>query len=90
MLFRSKFSLGASVLLAVFFGLGSQAVPQLFTADAPVLDQIGGPWWVFVSIIVIGGAVFALDGVLLVPRTCHSCATPALRRLSSASFHWSG
>src|SRR5699024_2589786 len=27
--------------------------------------QIGGPWWVFVSIIVVGGAVFALDGVLL-------------------------
>lgn len=60
-----KFSLGASVVLAVFFGVGSRAVPQLFTADAPVLDQIGGPWWVFVSIIVIGGAVFALDGVLL-------------------------
>ena len=60
-----KFSLGASVLLAVIFGLGARAVPQLFTADAPVLDQIGGPWWVFVSIIVVGGAVFALDGVLL-------------------------
>ena len=38
---------------------------MLFRSDAPVLDQIGGPWWVFVSIIVIGGAVFALDGVLL-------------------------
>ena len=46
-------------------GLRARAVPQLFTADAPVLDQIGGPWWVFVSIIVVGGAVFALDGVLL-------------------------
>lgn len=60
-----KFSLCASVVLAAVFALGADAVPRLFTTDALVLGEIGAPWWVFVSIIILGGAVFALDGVLL-------------------------
>lgn len=28
-------------------------------------DAVAGIWWIFVAIIPLGGAVFALDGVLL-------------------------
>ncbi|WKD59092.1 MATE family efflux transporter [Corynebacterium caspium] len=51
--------------LAVILALGSPFIPHIFTTDAGVLETIAGPWWLLVGLVVLGGVVFALDGVLL-------------------------
>lgn len=59
--YTSAISLG----LAAIFGAGYHVIPRMFTDDGSVLATIAGPWWILVALILIGGVVFALDGVLL-------------------------
>ncbi|MFI8567210.1 MATE family efflux transporter [Rhodococcus sp. NPDC078407] len=54
-----------AVVLAGVFAAGRWFIPDLFTGDASVIDQMHSIWWIFVAIIPIAGVVFALDGVLL-------------------------
>ena len=60
-----KFSVVASLILAAMFAVGAGMIPRWFTPDASVLQEIQAPWWILVGLIVMGGVVFALDGVLL-------------------------
>ncbi|AKP08936.2 Multidrug resistance protein [Corynebacterium pseudotuberculosis] len=53
------------IALAVIFAAGFQVIPGIFTSDEGVLQEISGPWWQLVLMIVLGGVVFAFDGVLL-------------------------
>ncbi|WP_280527292.1 MATE family efflux transporter [Corynebacterium lizhenjunii] len=59
--YSAAFALG----LAAVFAAGAGLIPRLFTADAAVLAQMAGPWWVMVGMVIAGGVLFALDGVLL-------------------------
>lgn len=54
-----------SLALATVLALGSGVIPRIFTTSPEVLDVISGPWWIMTFLVVIGGVVFALDGVLL-------------------------
>ncbi|OZC82784.1 MATE family efflux transporter [Rhodococcus sp. 06-418-5] len=54
-----------AVVLAGVFAVGRSFVPELFTSDASVIDEMHAIWWIFVAIIPVAGVVFALDGVLL-------------------------
>lgn len=58
-------SVGISVLLAAVLAAGVAVIPRIFTDDAAILDAMRTPWWFFVAMLPIAGAVFALDGVLL-------------------------
>lgn len=60
-----RFSVLASAVLALVLGAGAWVIPGLFTTDRQVLMVIGGPWWMLVVLVLLGGVVFALDGVLL-------------------------
>ena len=51
--------------LALIFALGHGVIPELFTSDQAVLDEMAVAWWFFVAIMPVAGVVFALDGVLL-------------------------
>lgn len=51
--------------LGAVFALGAGVIPRLFTTDVSVLETIAGPWWLMIIMIILGGGVFALDGVLL-------------------------
>lgn len=51
--------------LAGVFAAGYHVIPRLFTDDENVLATMASPWWILVALILIGGVVFALDGVLL-------------------------
>lgn len=51
--------------LCLLMAAGYQFIPGLFTRDASVLQEMAHPWWLLVLMILGGGAVFALDGVLL-------------------------
>ncbi|QRP61255.1 MATE family efflux transporter [Corynebacterium minutissimum] len=59
------YSTSFSLALAAVLALGSGFIPRIFTNSPEVLDVISGPWWVMTFLVVIGGVVFALDGVLL-------------------------
>lgn len=59
------YSTSFSLALAAILALGSGVIPRIFTTSPEVLDVISGPWWVMTFLVVIGGVVFALDGVLL-------------------------
>lgn len=52
---------GLSLLLL----LGSGVLPSVFTSDDTVLDVMRVPWLLMCAMVVIGGVVFAYDGVLL-------------------------
>jgi putative MATE family efflux protein len=52
-------------VLAAVLAVGASVLPQLFTNDRHVLDEIGVPWWFLVAQLPIAGVVFGLDGVLL-------------------------
>lgn len=54
-----------SLVLAAVFAAGHALIPQIFTADPEVLDQVGAAWWFFVAVMPLAGVAFALDGVLL-------------------------
>lgn len=59
------YSAGFSVALAAVMAAGVAVIPQVFTSDSEVLATITGPWWLLVAMVILGGIVFALDGVLL-------------------------
>ena len=61
----TRFSTGFGVLLAVVFGVFAGQIWSLFTQDPNVHSQLRGPWICLVAMIIVGGVVFALDGVLL-------------------------
>lgn len=52
-------------VLATIFALGAGVIPRIFTTDESVLEAMRGPWWLLLAMIVLGGVVFAIDGVLL-------------------------
>lgn len=60
-----RFSLIAAGVLAVALSAGAWVIPRLFTRDAGVVDALFHPWWLLVLLVMVGGVVFALDGVLL-------------------------
>lgn len=59
--YSTIFALALAAVFAVFSGW----IPRLFTDDAGVLDTIATPWWLLLIMIVLGGVLFAFDGVLL-------------------------
>lgn len=59
------YSMVFAVALGVIFALFQQQISRIFSTDAQVLDAIATPWWIMVLMIVLGGIVFAIDGVLL-------------------------
>ncbi|MDO4929408.1 MAG: MATE family efflux transporter [Corynebacterium sp.] len=58
-------STGMGVVLAAIMALGSTRIPRIFTSDPAVLESMKGPWACLLIMLVLGGVVFALDGVLL-------------------------
>lgn len=60
-----RFSVAFSVLLAVLLAAGAHVGPRIFTHDPSVLAEISVPWFLLVVLVLLGGVVFALDGVLL-------------------------
>lgn len=60
-----RYSVMFAAMLALVFALGAGVIPRIFTTDQAVLEAISGPWWLLVIMIILGGVVFALDGVLL-------------------------
>lgn len=59
--YSAAFALG----LAAVFLMGAGVIPRIFTSDAAVLSTIAMPWRIMVVMVVVGGVLFALDGVLL-------------------------
>ncbi|ALC06168.1 Na+-driven multidrug efflux pump [Corynebacterium deserti GIMN1.010] len=51
--------------LGALFVVLHAVIPRIFTQDVAVLAHIASPWWIMVAMIVMGGIVFAIDGVLL-------------------------
>lgn len=60
-LYSVIFAAGLGLVFAALAGV----IPRIFTDDQAVLATIAAPWWLLVTMIVLGGVVFALDGVLL-------------------------
>lgn len=60
-----KYSLIFAGGLGLVFVVLHSWIPRIFTQDADVLDAIASPWWIMVAMIILGGIVFAIDGVLL-------------------------
>ncbi|SNV75170.1 DNA-damage-inducible membrane protein [Corynebacterium imitans] len=61
----TRFSVGFGVVLATIFALFDAPLKSIFTRDGSVLDALVIPWWLLIAMILVGGVVFALDGVLL-------------------------
>ena len=61
----TRFSVGFGVVLATIFALFDAPLKSIFTRDPAVLDALVTPWWLLIAMILVGGVVFALDGVLL-------------------------
>lgn len=61
----TRFSVGFGVVLATIFALFDAPLKSIFTRDPAVLDALVVPWWLLIAMILVGGVVFALDGVLL-------------------------
>lgn len=51
--------------VAVVLWLGRGWFPRLFIDDAEVLAVIASPWMLLIVVTLLGGVVFAIDGVLL-------------------------
>lgn len=60
-----RYSTGLAFGLGAVLVIGSSVVPRLFTSDPGVLDVMQAPWWLMCVMVVVGGIVFAYDGVLL-------------------------
>lgn len=60
-----RFSVLVAGLLAVVLAAGYHVFPLIFTQDTSVLDTMQVPWWLLIVLVLLGGVVFALDGVLL-------------------------
>ena len=54
-----------AVVLAAVFLVFDGPIQSIFTHDPGMADALTVPWRWLVAMIVVGGAVFALDGVLL-------------------------
>lgn len=61
----TRLSLITGLLLATVLAAGNSLIPQAFTGDAGVLDQIASAWWLFVGFIAFSAIVYGWDGVLL-------------------------
>ncbi|MGL6234799.1 MAG: MATE family efflux transporter [Segniliparus sp.] len=61
----TRWSAGLGAGGAVLLICGHSFVPRLFTTDRAVLASLAVPWWLFVGLTVLGGVVFAQDGVLM-------------------------
>lgn len=61
----TRYSMIFSGVLAACFAAGAGVIPRLFSADEAVLGEVSGPWWLMIAMILMGGVLFALDGVLL-------------------------
>ncbi|MBJ7354713.1 MAG: MATE family efflux transporter [Thermoleophilaceae bacterium] len=55
----------AGAVLALLLAAGHDLLPQAFTSDAAVLDQIGNVWWLFVVYVLFSSLVYGWDGVML-------------------------
>lgn len=60
-----RYSMVFAVTLSAVFALFAEPIQGLFTSDPEVVDALRAPWLLLTAMIVVGGAVFALDGVLL-------------------------
>ena len=55
---------GGAVVAAVLLA-GAGVAPRVLTDDPVVLATVAGAWWLAAAGMVVGGPVFALDGVLM-------------------------
>ncbi|MDO4908883.1 MAG: MATE family efflux transporter [Corynebacterium sp.] len=60
-----QISTGLGILLAIIMGATHNLIPQIFTNDPAIIATTHGPWICLLIMLVLGGVVFALDGVLL-------------------------
>ena len=60
-----KYSMIFAVALSAVFAVFAVPIQTLFTSDPDVVDTLRVPWFLLIGMILVGGAVFALDGVLL-------------------------
>lgn len=60
-----RYSLGFAVALSAVFAVFASQIQGLFTSDPEVVEALRIPWFLLIAMILVGGAVFALDGVLL-------------------------
>lgn len=60
-----RFSVLGSLVLAGGLAAGWTLIPRIFTTDSDVLGRIGTTWPLLLVLVILGGVVFALDGVLL-------------------------
>lgn len=60
-----RYSMIFAVALSGVFAVFGAQIQGLFTSDPEVMDTLRVPWLLLIAMIVAGGAVFALDGVLL-------------------------
>ena len=60
-----RYSALFGLVLAGILAAGAGVIPHIFSADPHVHRAIIAPWWIMVAMVVIGGVLFALDGVLL-------------------------
>lgn len=61
----TRYSSVFALALAALFAAGTSVIPRIFTSDDAVIDAMRVPWWIFIVMIVLGGVLFAIDGVLL-------------------------
>lgn len=55
----------AGVVLAALLAAGNAILPQAFTGDAAVLEEIARVWWLFVIYVLVSSLLYGWDGVLL-------------------------
>ena len=60
-----RYSMIFAVALSGVFAVFGAQIQGLFTSDPEVIHTLRVPWLLLIAMIVAGGAVFALDGVLL-------------------------
>jgi putative MATE family efflux protein len=52
-------------VLAVVLWVAAGVLPRVLTDDAAILAAVGTTWWLLAASQVVGGPVYALDGVLM-------------------------
>ena len=61
----AKYSTIFGLALGAVFAVLAGPIQRVFTQDPHVLAEMRVPWLLLIAMIVVGGVVFALDGVLL-------------------------
>lgn len=61
----SRISLIAGVTAGSLLLLGRDVIPEVFTGDAAVVDELSGAWLLFAAMQPFNALVFAWDGVLM-------------------------